>query len=187
MKKISILLLLFITVLAVAQKGGQAPAPVSLPVDSITKLITYEGVVQVPGVTKAVLYKRAMDFFQAYYKNPTEVIRDNDSTKGVIVGKPRFRISNPADKTGLKTDAGLVQYTITLSVKEGRFKYELTAFNWKQPSYYAAERWMATTAPGYLPVYNHYLTQTDEYVRETLKTLKPMMTSEKPVKDKDNW
>lgn len=172
---------------AAAQKNMPLSAPVVLPVDPITHLITYEAVTQVQGATTEVLYKRAFDWFNSYYKNPTEVIRENDIENGKIVGKPRFRISNPPDKEGTKTDAGLVQYTITVGVKDGRFKYELTEFNWKQTSYYPLERWMDTKAQTYTPVYNHYLTQTDDYVKEMIKNLKRAMMSDKPVKDKDNW
>ena len=162
-------------------------APVLLPVDSITHLINYEAVISVQGATRDILYKRALGWFNSYYKNPTEVIRENDSEKGKIMGKPRFKIYNPADKEGTKTDAGLVQYTITVAVKEGKFKYELTEFNWKQPSYYALERWMDIKAQMYSPVYNLYLTHTDEYVKELSRNLKAAMMSDKPVKDKDNW
>jgi hypothetical protein len=187
MKTISILSCCLVLSLAVVSQKAGAPAAVTLPVDSITHLVTYEMVIPVQGATRDVLYKRALDWFNSYYKNPTEVIRENDMEKGKIVGKPRFRIYNPADKSGTKTDAGVVQYTITVAVKEGKFKYELTEFNWKQPSYYPIERWMDTKAQMYTPVYNVYLTQTDEYVKELLKALKTAMTSDKPVKDKDNW
>jgi hypothetical protein len=175
--------------LAFAAKAQKSvpETPVSLPVDSITRLITYEAVVPVTNATADVLYKRALDWFHAYFKNPTEVIRENDAEKKVIVGKPRFRISNPPDKSGTRTDAGLVQYTLTVAVRDGRYKYELTAFNWKQPSYYAAERWMDTKAQMYTPVYNQYLKQTDDYVSELTRDLKAALSSDKPVKDKDNW
>ena len=187
MKTFSILALsCLMSLSSIAQKNA-APVPVSLPLDSITHLVTYEKVVPVQGASREVLYKRALEWFNAYYKNPTEVIRENDVEKGRITGKPRFKIYNPADKEGTKTDAGTVQYTITLAVKEGKFKYELTEFNWKQPSYYALERWMDTKAQMYTPVYNHYLTQTDEAVKELIKNLKSAMMSDKPVKDKDNW
>lgn len=171
---------------ASAQKNAPA-LPVSLPVDSITHLVTYESVVQVQGTSRDVLYKKALEWFNTFYKNPTEVIRENDVEKGKIVGKPRFKIYNPADKNGIKGDAGAVQYTITVAVKEGKFKYELTEFNWKQPSYYAIERWMDTKPQSYSPVYNHYLLQTDEYAKEVIRSLKAAMTSDKLVKDKDNW
>ena len=188
MKSLSILVLSFLLSLSSAAQKNAAPATVvKMPLDSGTQLVTYDMVVPVQGTSSAVLYKRALEWFHAYYKNPTEVIRENDAEKGKIVGKPRYKIYNPADKDGLKTDAGAVQYTITLAVKEGRYKYELTAFNWKQPSYYAIERWMDTKAQSYSPVYNHYLTQTDEYAKDLIRNLKAAMSSDKTAKDKDNW
>jgi len=186
MKSLFLALCCCLVLEAAAQKTAPE-TPASLPVDSITRLITYEAVVPATNATSDVLYKRALDWFRGYYKNPGEVIRENDAEKKIIVGKPRFRIYNPPDKSGLKTDAGLVQYTITVAVRDGRFKYELTAFNWKQPSYYAAERWMDTKAQMYTPVYNHYLKQTDDYVNELVGDLKAALLSDKPVKDKDNW
>jgi len=188
MKHLSVLVLsVLLSMACVAQKNA-APAPVvKLPLDSITNLVTYEMVVPVQGSTSEMLYKRALEWFHAYFKNPTEVIRESDLEKGRIMGKPRFKIYNPADKDGLKTDAGNLQYTITIAVKEGRYKYELTAFNWKQASYYAIERWMDTKAQSYSPVYNHYLTQTDEYAKDLIRNLKAAMASDKTAKDKDNW
>ncbi|HRH65056.1 MAG TPA: DUF4468 domain-containing protein [Bacteroidia bacterium] len=169
-----------------AQKNVGVPMP-AMPVDSITRLITYEKVVEVKDLKAEILYSRILAWFRTYYKNPTEVIRENDSLKFMIVGKPRFKIFNPADKEGTKTDAALVQYTLTVAAKDGRFKYEFTAFNWKQASYYPCERWMDTKAQMYTPVYNDYLLQVDTYTKETINSLINAVTKEKPVKDKDNW
>src|SRR5689334_22200221 len=94
----------------------------NMPIDKISKLITYTDVVQVKNVSAGVLYKRALGWFNTFYKNPTDVIRENDSTKGSIVGKSRFKIFNAPDKKekGLRTDAGLIMYTIKVNVREGR-------------------------------------------------------------------
>ncbi len=181
-----IILISFLSFNTKAQKQSSAP-PIQLPVDSITKLITYEGVTEAIGIKADVLYKRAMGWFKTYYKNPTEVIRENDSLKLKITGKPRFKIYNPADKEGTKTDGGLIQYTITVAAKDGRFKYELTEFNWKQQSYYAGERWMDTKSQMYSPVYAEYLKQLDQYAKDLIKNLMDALLHEKPVKDKDNW
>src|SRR4051812_44882948 len=109
------------SVAGIAQKKQQPSLPPpQLPIDSLTKKITYESVVEVNGVTAEQLYKRALQWFQSYYKNPAEVIREKDSVQFKIVGKPRFRISNPPDKEGTKTDAGVVQYSITVAARNGR-------------------------------------------------------------------
>src|ERR1041384_230527 len=152
---------LVIVASAFAQKHAGANLTLALPVDSITHLITYEGVVEVKDAKADALYKRALAWFNSHYPNPKEVIRENDSLKYKIVGKPRFKIYNPADKTGLKTDAGLVQYTISVACRDGRFRYEISEFNHKEISYYAVEKWMNTKDQYYSPAMADYLNQID--------------------------
>lgn len=187
MKKIiAFFALISVSLLTFAQKGMPI-AVYSVPVDSITKKITYEGVVEVKGLAAGDLYHRFADWFKSYYKNPTEVIRENDSTSFRIVGKPRFRLTNPPDKEGTRTDGGTEQYTITVIAKDGRFKYELTDFNWKQLSAFPSERWLDTKSQSYTVAYNDYLQQTDKYVQDLIASLKKAVTEAKPVKNKDNW
>ena len=171
---------------AQSQKHEQTPS-IQLPIDSITKLITYEGVLQTTGIKADVLYNRTLSFFKNQYKNYREVIRENDSLKFKIAGKPRFKIYNTPDKEGLKTDAGIIQYDIKVAAKDGRIKYELTEFNWKQQSYYAAERWMDTRSLSYSAAYAEYLKQLDQYANDLIKKLSDAILIEKAIKDHDNW
>lgn len=188
MKKFLLLACTCLLVLqAYSQKKTAPLVPPVIPVDSITKLITYEGVIEVKEVTADVLYQRIGDWFRSYYKNPGEVIRENDSLKRAITGKPRFRISNPPDKEGVKTDAGLVQYTITVVARDGRFRYEISSYNWKQLSYYPCERWLDTTYPSWSAVYYDYLKQLDSYTQETITQLHQFLSHEKSVKNRDDW
>jgi hypothetical protein len=174
---------------AFAQKKKDVPPPPpppQLPMDNANK-ITYEEVVDVPGKSADEIYRKVSSWFHSYYKNPGEVIRENDSLKKSITGKPRFRISNPADKEGNKSDAGLVQYTITVTAKDGRFKYTLTEFNWKGNSYYACEKWYDTALPSHTPAMDEYLRQTDNNAKSTAADLKSAVTTDKQVKNKDDW
>ena len=107
--------------------------------------------------------------------------------KLVIVGKPRFRLTNTLEKDNSKTEGGIVQYTLTVSAREARFKYELTSFNWQQLSYYPCEKWLDTKATSYKPIYNDYLQQLDSKTLEVINSLKNAVIKEKPVKDKDKW
>jgi hypothetical protein len=158
-----------------------------MPVDSITHLISYEEVIQVKDLSAQQLYNRALAWFRKYYKNSSEVIRDNDIVNYKITGKPRFKISNLPDKEGTKTDAGLVQYSITISAREGRYKYELTEFNWKQASYYPCEKWMDTSSGYYNNNYPEYLHRLDANAQTLIADLKNSMASDNPAKDKDKW
>src|SRR5690242_16930102 len=156
MKKtiVQVFVLMLTAAFAIAQdKDKQLFNTDNIPVDKISKLITYTDVVAVKGVSTAVLYKRAWAWFNTYYKNPTDVIRESDSTKGVIVGKSRFKIFSAPDKKGFRTDAGLIMYTIKVSIREGRFKYEITELNQKALSYTSLEPWLDTTSKTYSPTY----------------------------------
>lgn len=166
---------------------AQEPAAAPVLVDKITGLITYEAVVEVKDASAETLYKRIEDWFKTYYKNPTDVIRENDAAKFKIVGKHRFKITNPPDKNGVSGDAGLVQYTITVSAREGRYKYVISEYGWKQLSVYPCERWMDEKAAGYQPVYKEYLSQLDKFTASLVSSLKEAAGKEKPVKNTDDW
>lgn len=166
-----------------AQTVQQAP---KLPVDEKTGLITYTKVTEVAGTTAGVLYQRAMEWANKYYKNPTDVIRERDSVGGQIVCKARFKIMNPADKKGVATDAGNVMYTLKVQFKDGRYRYELSEVNWKQQSYYPCERWMDKTVQTYKPEFDFYLQQTDTSIREALKSMEKALATATAVK-KDDW
>ena len=164
-----------------------APKAPEMPIDPVTKLISYTDVSQVDGVPGKELYARALKWFNAYYVNPTDVIRENEPEKNRIMGKHRFKIYNEADKKGVVTEAGYVEYSVIVAARDGRYKAELTNINWKLISYTPIEKWMDKSAPTYLPVYEYYLKQTDEFARKLIADLNKVLTA-KPVKDtRDDW
>src|SRR5262249_39831817 len=93
--------------LAVAQQKDAVKAP-DMPIDPDTKLITYTAVVEVKDVNKAELYRRALGWYNTFYKNPAEVIREKDSVNFKIIGKPRFKLYKETTNGG-RMDGGLVQ------------------------------------------------------------------------------
>lgn len=82
-------------------------------------IVTYTNVVQVDGVTKDELYSRAKKWFVTTYKSANDVIQLDDKENGEIIGKGNFRITYYARDP-------IVNHTITISVKDGRFKYLIT-------------------------------------------------------------
>jgi hypothetical protein len=179
---------LLILCMSVTIASAQAPqtVKVKMPIDETSKLITYSSVTDVAGVNKSELYNRAIRWANIYYKNPNEVIREKDSVEGKIVCKGRYKISNPADKKGFSSDAGLVQYTLTMQFKDGKFKTVLSAINWKQDSYYPAEKWMDDKSAYYKPEFDFYLEQVNKESNEILKELKKSVSTSIAVK-KDDW
>jgi hypothetical protein len=158
-----------------------------IPVDEVTKLISFAQVVPVDNVAMDEMFKRAGNWFREFYTNPTDVIRSSDAAVGKITGKHRFKIFNEEDKKGFKTEAGLVNYTINVSIRDGRYKCEVTELNLKQSSFYAAEKWLEKEAPGYQKVYAYYLSQCDENVKQIMASLEKAMKTVPPKNNKDDW
>ncbi|UOQ64424.1 DUF4468 domain-containing protein [Hymenobacter volaticus] len=93
-----------------------------LPFDSDTKRISYQGVVEVPGTTKDQLYVRAYEWLAKTYRSANAVIQMQDKEAGRLVGKGVMKV------TLRGFNAGYVQHTITIYLKDGRYKYILTDF-----------------------------------------------------------
>ncbi len=157
-----------------------------MPVDERSKLITYQEVVNVPGKSADEIYKEANKWMHSYFKNADKVIRHKDNIKKSILAKPRFRVLNPPDKNGTQLMGGIVKYTLIIEAKNGRFRYTLTNFNWKQPSYYPIERWLDNTAPTYQKRFAYFLQQVDKEANKTIEAMKNAIAKEKPKAD-DNW
>lgn len=182
MMKSSLLLLfsfIYITVAAQDKKPD-------LPIDDGTKLITYSKVMEMPGVTKDSLFAKALAWCNSYFTNPADVIREKDAESGKILCKARFKVMNPPDKKGLTTEGGVVQYSMNLLFKEGRYKIVLTEYNWKQASNYPVEKWMDTTNAFYKPEYAHYLQQVSDKSKEILSAFEKGMKMDNSKK-KDDW
>ena len=179
-------ILMVMMVLFLAPIANYAQESTTLPLDPKTNLINFTQVKEVGNTTSMELYQRALSWASTFYKNPTDVIRERDSISGSILCKARFKISNPADKKTPVTDAGNVMYTLKLQFKDGRYRYELTEINWKQQSYFAAERWMDKTSSSYQPNYDSYLQQTQTEANRVLSSLEKAMSTAPSAKT-DDW
>lgn len=154
-----------------------------LPLSEETKLITYTQVIDMPSTVQNDLYHKAFVWCNEFYKNPNDVIRTKDVLNGEIVCKGRFRITTPATKKQIETPAGIVQYTLTIMVKDNKYRYKVTDINWKQSSHYPIERWMETEKDTYLSVYAEYLKQTDAEINALITSLTAAMSKTSDEKD----
>jgi len=92
----------------------------NLPIDSTSNRITYTAVVDMPEATKDQLYIRANEWFARTYNSSQKVLQVQDQEAGKLIGKA-------LSKSTLKGyDAGYIKYTISVFVKDGKYKYEVT-------------------------------------------------------------
>jgi len=191
MKKIKNLLLFsVITLFSVSTVFGQKET-LKLPIDSLSNKIIYTDVVYVDSLTsKLELYLRAREWFAKTYKSATNVIQMEDKESGKIVGKALLNVYMTTF-VGSKEDGGYINYTITLYVKDGRYKYEITDFYHtgifvnstvgKQPDGGACELLIDQKkgfwGNSYKKTYESYLFQMDENIKALVSDLKEAMTT----------
>ena len=136
--KLFILAGLFTIGQAVAQK---APVKPEMPLDD-ENLVNYKGVMDVPGVDKAELYKRAVIFFNTYFPSKA-VVQNADSVAGHIEGKAKF--DTQKEQKGVKSLNERVQYTVIIDAKDNKYRYQITKVNLQAPSYKPIEGYLAET------------------------------------------
>lgn len=100
--------------------------PITIPVDPVSGTITYSEVVQVPGASQAELYIRAKEWFVINFRNPASVIQVDEKQDGVLIGKA-WQDNSSFAMLSWVTDSRL-WYTVKITVKDGRYKYELSNF-----------------------------------------------------------
>ena len=100
----------------------------ALPVDAHTHRITYEGVVAVPGVSQADLYARAAAWVAQAYNSSNAVVKQQDPAAGqlVLVGTRTATVRTVFEGVPRGSYAGVVRHTLTVYVKDGRYKYILS-------------------------------------------------------------
>lgn len=98
--------------------AGHMQAQTALPIDSITKKVTYTAIVSATA-NKDLLYSRALQWFAVSFKSSNDVIQLKDKDLGKIVGK--FTIP-------LWGRFGYAECTAIVQVKDSKYKYTFTDF-----------------------------------------------------------
>lgn len=176
-------IIMFICLTCFAGAIAQEVETMALPVDEDTQLISYQDVISMPG-TADELYIRAIEWVNTRYKNPFDACRVRNRESGIIEISHRFEILNDAD--GAKMIAGIVNYSLKLEFKAGRYRYTLSDLVLKQATRFPIERWMDKEEQMYSPLWDTYLKQVNEQSTELINSLKAGM--EPPVvKEEEKW
>src|ERR1041385_8556376 len=93
MKKIlTTLLLITCSVLVYAQKDKDKLVPPDMPRSEDNNQVYYMEVVTEDGANKMEFFKRAGNWYHTFYKNPTGIVEQSDSTNGTLILKPAFPV-----------------------------------------------------------------------------------------------
>lgn len=179
-----VIVLIAATFSATAQKK-KAIEKIEIPemaIDEETKYIVYKEVVKQEGA-KDVLYGKALAWAMKFYKSPSNVLREKDKEAGKIMARHRFNIFNFDAKTGVKSKAGVIEYTLTFLFKDGRYKYEITKINLKQTSYKGIERWYLENQKEYNHRSARYLVQVNDEINKVIDGFKAGIAGKKRVEE----
>jgi hypothetical protein len=123
MKKV-LLILVFISIL------GKIGTTQELPMDSTTGKYTFQGVVKVDSTSKNELYSRAREWFAKTFNSANNVIQMDDKEAGKIIGKGCFKVRcGKWDWDDRKIERGVINFTLSIYIKDGKFKYVITDFS----------------------------------------------------------
>jgi hypothetical protein len=136
-------------------------------------VVTYSEVVQVDSISKAILYNRAKKWFVASYKSAKEVIQLDDSENGEITGKGNFKVS-------YYTREPFISHTISIFVKDGRYKYLITDMSYSDNQ---NEKFSIESFPKSWVGKKKLYLKIDEEIIAMILSLKKYMTS----KENNEW
>ena len=185
----NLLLLLFVLIVAVNHSTAQkkkSPEKIEIPeftVDEETKYIIYKEVVQQEG-SKTVLYDKAIAWAEKFYKSPSNVLREKDKEGGKLMARHRFYVWDTDPKTGMKSRADMIEYTLTFLFKDGRYKYEITKINRKASSYQGIERWYTDNQKQYSHRTAGYLVQVNTEITKLIDSFKAGIAKKDKVEEK---
>tara|TARA_B100000809_G_scaffold261141_1_gene309454 strand:- start:653 stop:1234 length:582 start_codon:yes stop_codon:yes gene_type:complete len=147
--------------------------------------VVYSEVVDQAGVSPEELHKRCFTWFNAFYKNPGGVIKENIANQK-IKGKARLPLFLIDGNTETNTRAGLMSYSIEIGLKDGKYRYNITRINKKAQSFLGIEKLIAVNEKEYKMAYVSYMIQTDKYMKDLIDNLKKSMASSTEKKS-DDW
>jgi hypothetical protein len=161
-----------------------------MPFDSVTNLITYNGIVEQEESGSDSLYARAKRFSEKNLgKGKALYELDKRNQKLVVNGSiPAFAYINKFNKKTI----GKFQFKMTILVKEGRYKYTITNFvhesevsaSGGKPVRNYFEYYNSSTSN--IQAYDKVLRYADKDIKETIQKFQLAMRDPKLL-DEDDW
>ncbi len=190
-------LLIVISVISMTSTFGQNET-LNLPIDSTTGKITYTEVVSVDSLAnKQELFSRAREWFAKAYMSSTKVIQMEDKESGKIIGKALIQVYYKFMKQ--LPSGGYINYTISIYIKNGKYKYEITDFyhtgefvnGYRLPDGGSCEKLLyekkGAGALSYQKTYELYLYQMDKNIKALVTDIKSAMIRKATNTKKEVW
>lgn len=156
-----------------------------LPRNEQTQKVQYQEVVDMPGISATELGKRAVNWGKKYYTNWNGLGATIDTVNGKIFAKPQVTLYRTL-KDGTKAIANVIKYSITIDLKDGKYRITITDFTIKAASITPVETLFSESSSTKEDNYNQ-LSQLDADMNSLLDSLKSDMEIPSIQVKKDDW
>lgn len=121
-------------------------------------VLTFSGIVEVNGTSKAELFSKARQWINETFKDSKDVLQIADKESGELAGKGIIRSYYVFRTFGKeKPNPVMYDFSIGIYIKDGKYKYEFTDFRVEKDSYTTYGGLIMTTAtksPQRIPMYS---------------------------------
>jgi hypothetical protein len=140
-----------------------------MPYDSAKGRVIYTEVVQVSGApTKDVIYTGIRAWFAQKYNSATHVLKMDDKENGTLICKAIDKVTPQLSLGGTVNFS--VSYTLSIMIKDGRYKYEITEFQVDDKN--RIEEYLNPVNKRAAKLLNQIVEQTDNDMRALIASLK---------------
>ena len=108
-------------------EAAKSPANQATPEKSAPGPLQFQEVVQVEGATRDQLYDAAVLWFGRTFQSSKDVLQVQSRESGTLIGKALFAYE-PVIFMASSGIRGVVRYTITIEMKDGRYRYTIDNF-----------------------------------------------------------
>lgn len=100
--------------------------------------VLYSKVVPVKDISADELFKRAHLWFVNSFRSANEVLQMNDKKAGILIGKGNMEYYIKVKKSPINY-SGRIRFTLSVYVKDGRYKYEISSIYVENDGRYSSE------------------------------------------------
>ena len=90
--------------------------------------LTFSEVIEVSGADKSELFTRGREWFNETFNSANDVLQIADKETGELIGKCNFTFYYIFKYMGKNEIPAMIEFQISLWLKDGKYKYELTKF-----------------------------------------------------------
>lgn len=184
MRQFSILFTLMLILVLTFRISAQ-----DLPLNPETNKVTYSEVIEVKGASKDDLYLRAKNWALSNSYKP----KTDRKAEGSYITKGQFTVQYPSPMKGMN-HSGKVTFTMSISLKDGKYRYEMTDFIHESDRGNGGKLENTDPACGKYTLvpagWSKIKSLTPDEVEKIIKSLKEAMDSNysaQPVKKSEDW